>query len=246
VLSGTTMSDMGETSVLTEPTAADIVIGGVEPFSMVDWPGHLSATLFLQGCPWRCTYCHNPALQSPRVPGTIAWQDVITLLETRTGKLDAVVFSGGEPTRQAALLPAIHAVRAMGFNVGLHTAGAFPARLARVLPLVDWVGLDVKASPHLYGEITGIDSSGERAWQSLDLVRRSGVDFEVRITVDPTIQSRGQVLSLIDQLSARGIDRPVLQEVRPDGTNPEYAQALGGRRLFDVLPHEDHPELERR
>lgn len=225
---------------------ADLVIGGMEPFSMVDWPGHLSATLFLQGCPWRCTYCHNPALQIPRAPAQISWAEVVRFLKSRAGKLDAVVFSGGEPTRQAAMLPAILELREMGYGVGLHTAGAFPSRLARVLPYVDWVGLDIKASPHLYGEITGVASSGERAWQALDLVRGAGVDFEVRITVDPTLQSRGQILSLIDQLSARGIDNPVLQEVRPDGTNPAYAQALAGRRLFDVLPHSDHPELVRR
>ena len=226
--------------------AADLVIGGFEPFSMVDWPGHLSATLFLQGCPWRCTYCHNPSLQNPRLPRGVSWEAVALILESRRGQLDAVVFSGGEPTRQAAIVPAMQTVRAWGYRVALHTAGAFPARLARVLPHVDWVGLDIKANPHEYGAITGIAASGEKAWQALAMVQDSGVDYEVRITVDPTVHRRESILDLVDALAAHGVEAPVLQEVRPDGANPEYARALGERRLTDVVTAGDLPQLQRR
>jgi len=202
--------------------------------------------LFLQGCPWRCTYCHNPTLQNPRIPKSVSWEAVAHVLELRRGQLDAVVFSGGEPTRQAAIVPAMQTVRAWGYRVGLHTAGAFPARLATVLPHVDWVGLDIKATPHQYGDITGIAASGEKAWQSLAMVQDSGADYEVRITVDPTVHTREGILDLVDALVARGVVAPVLQEVRADGANPEYAQALGERRLTDVLPKSDLPALVRR
>lgn len=231
---------------MTELSAHDLVIGGLEPFSMVDWPGHLSATLFLQGCPWRCTYCHNPALQDPRAGGGVSWAAVAHILESRLGQLDAVVFSGGEPTRQAAIVPAMQQAREWGYHVGLHTAGAFPARLARVLPHVDWVGLDIKANPHEYGDITGVMASGEKAWQSLAMVQDAGVDYEVRITVDPTVHRRESILSLVDALAARGVDAPVLQEVRPDGAPTEFAERLAGRRLTDVVPAGDLPALQRR
>ena len=122
-------------------SADDLIIGGVEPFSTVDWPGKLAATVFLQGCPWRCTYCHNPALQDPRAAPVIAWSSVRGHLEARRGRLDGVVFSGGEPTRQAPLVEAMDEVREMGMGVGLHSAGCYPARLAAVLAHVDLLAL---------------------------------------------------------------------------------------------------------
>ena len=43
--------------------AAELKVGGVTPFSATDYPGKLAAVVFVQGCPWRCGYCHNPHLQ---------------------------------------------------------------------------------------------------------------------------------------------------------------------------------------
>src|SRR5690554_2143270 len=179
-----------------------LAIGGFVPFSTVDWPGKLAATVFLQGCPWRCTYCHNPDLQDPRAACAWTWERVMATLEQRIGQLDAVVFSGGEPTRQGDLRQAMDQVSDLGFKTGLHTAGIFPARLGQLLPHVDWVGLDIKAPAHRYGAITGVEASGERAWAALDLVMASGVDYEVRITVDPTTHTREDILYTVDELHA--------------------------------------------
>ena len=71
--------------------------------STVDWPGKFAASLFLQGCPWVCPYCHNSAIIDPRIPGVVAWSALEDLLARRRGLLDGVVFSGGEATRQIAL-----------------------------------------------------------------------------------------------------------------------------------------------
>nr|NLD41558.1 anaerobic ribonucleoside-triphosphate reductase activating protein [Actinomycetales bacterium] len=127
--------------------AEDLQIAGLVPLSTVDWPGRLSAVVFTQGCPWDCGYCQNAALIDCELPGIVDWAGVVDLLGRRHGLLDAVVFSGGEATRQNSLGPAMAEVREMGFEVALHTAGAYPRRLAEVLPLVDWVGLDIKALP---------------------------------------------------------------------------------------------------
>ena len=86
---------------------AGLRIGGVTPFSTTDWPGRLAAVLFLQGCPWRCGYCHNPHLQPAIGPVARDYPSTLAWLEGRRGLLDAVVFSGGEPTAQAALGPAM-------------------------------------------------------------------------------------------------------------------------------------------
>jgi len=136
---------------LTGTSADDLQIAGLTALSTCDWPDHLVATVFLQGCPWRCGYCHNAAILDPLTPGIVPWSAVRELLSARHGLLDGVVLSGGEPTRQAGLVDAARQVREQGFLVGLHTGGAYPGRLAAVLPYVDWVGLDVKAPARLYG-----------------------------------------------------------------------------------------------
>jgi anaerobic ribonucleoside-triphosphate reductase activating protein len=120
-------------------------IGGFTGLSCTDYPGLLSAVVFCQGCPWRCSYCHNPHLQAPFAATPIAWRNVERFLERRRGLLDAVVFSGGEPTLQSGVADAMRAAKQMGFRVGLHTAGIYPRRLETLLPLTDWVGMDIKA-----------------------------------------------------------------------------------------------------
>lgn len=202
-----------------------LAVAGLTPLSTCDWPGRLVATVFLQGCPLACTYCHNPLLIDPRTPGSVPWASVVDLLSRRRGLLDGVVFSGGEPTRQHGLRDAMTKVRGLGFGVGLHTAGTFPTRLAQVLDLVDWVGLDIKSVPRLYAAQTGVDAWA-RALASLRLVQRAGVEVQVRTTVDPTVQSPDDVAELTALLSSLGVDEHVLQEVRPAGTTAQYREAL--------------------
>lgn len=227
-------------------TADDLAIAGFVPFSSIDWPARLAATVFLQGCPWNCGYCQNPDLIDPLLPGTLAWGTVRETLGRRVGLLDGVVFSGGEPLRQAALVDAVAEVRDMGFLAAVHTAGSYPARLKALLPSLAWVGLDIKAPPRLYGAVTGIEASGARAWESLDLVVDSGIDYEVRVTVDPTVLGLADVEEIVAELARRGARAPVLQEVRAMGARPEYAARLGNTRLADVVPEDAFPGIERR
>nr|WP_208388389.1 anaerobic ribonucleoside-triphosphate reductase activating protein [Microbacterium halimionae] len=205
-------------------------IAGLSRFSSVDWPGKLVATLFLQGCPWDCFYCHNPELISPRRAGRISWQSVHGFLETRQGLLDGVVFSGGEPTMQRALIPALQQARALGFAVGLHSGGAYPARLADALPLIDWIGLDIKARRDDYSDTTGRNRSGDNAWRSLDTVvaasrGRSGtaqpLEYEVRTTVHPAALDESALRLLADDVAASGADTWMLQHYRPVGVRAE-------------------------
>lgn len=208
------------------PAADELAIAGVVPLSMCDWPDRLVATVFTQGCPWRCVYCHNPELLDPRAPGQVAWSVVRELLGRRVGRLDGVVFSGGEATRQAALAPAMREVRALGFGVGLHTGGAYPRALERVLPLVDWVGLDIKATRQRYTAVTGVPAAGAAAFESLRLVLEAGVAVQVRTTVDPTVLAPADVDELCGLLAGMGVRDHVLQPVRATGVRPEHAVAL--------------------
>jgi pyruvate formate lyase activating enzyme len=154
-------------------------VGGLTRCSATDYPGKLAAVVFCQGCAWRCGYCHNPELQDARAGAAIAWTEVLAFLERRRGLLDAVVFSGGEPTQQRGLAQAMVDVKAMGFLVGLHTAGIVPWRLEKVLPLVDWVAMDVKGRFDEHERATGVRGSAGRAKQSRDLILKSGVACEL-------------------------------------------------------------------
>ena len=192
-------------------------VGGFVPLSSTDFPGQLAAVVFCQGCPWRCRYCHNPHLQ-PTGGDEIAWTDVLSRLERRRGLLDAVVFSGGEPTAQpAALANAIEAVRSLGFHVALHTAGIYPDTLRRLLPHLDWVGFDIKAACEGYAALTGVPGAGERAESSLRALLESGVAYEVRTTVHPALLSREDLWQLAERLARLGVRRYAVQQFRNRG-----------------------------
>ncbi len=107
-------------------SADSLTVAGLVRLSTVDWPGRMVSTIFLQGCPWNCIYCHNPDLIDCRTSGIMAWADVETFLQRRQGLLDGVVFTGGEPTRQRGLMDAMERAHTLGFQVGclLYTSDA--------------------------------------------------------------------------------------------------------------------------
>jgi pyruvate formate lyase activating enzyme len=230
---------------LPSPATRRLRVGGLAAFSMTDWPGRLAAVLFLQGCPWRCGYCHNPHLLAARGKDEQNWDAILTWLRTRCGLLEAVVFSGGEPTAQSELGAAIGAVRELGFAIGLHTGGAYPRRLARIIDDVDWIGFDLKAPFDDYAEVTGIRGSGAAALASLDIVRKAGVAFEVRTTVHPELTSSSALVALARELADRGIRRWVLQPFRTAGcaNNALIASAASGARIADALVIELSAEI---
>lgn len=196
-------------------------IGGITPFTSIDFPGRLAAVIFVQGCPWRCRYCHNPHLQPRRGPDDAsgrAWPDVRAWLQRRIGLVDGVVFSGGEPTMDPGLAAAMADVRALGFAVGLHTAGIYPRRLREVLALADWVGFDVKAPlsrPALLDRIAGIAGSAGAVQDSLRALRASGVPFECRTTAHPALFDEAALQQIGDELAALGVSHFALQRARP-------------------------------
>jgi pyruvate formate lyase activating enzyme len=211
-------------------------VGGLTPLSTTDWPGMLTAVVFCQGCPWRCRYCHNPGLIPARGDNALPWSDVLAFLRRRQGLLDGVVFSGGEPTLQVGLPDAMREVRALGFGVGLHTGGMYPDKLEAVLPLVDWVGLDVKAPFADYARITGVAGSGARALAGLQRTLASGVAHEVRTTVHPALLDDADVAGLAHDLAACGVTHYVIQSFRSQGCADDALcrSAARERPLHDV------------
>lgn len=244
----------------SDPARAEpaLRVAGFTPFSTLDWPGRLAAVVWLQGCPWRCAYCHNPHLQ-PRTlaPGAPTWPWVLEQLARRVGLIDAVVFSGGEPTLDPALPGAIDAVRALGFAVGLHSAGMAPRRLQALLPKLDWIGLDVKAplaAAHaaLHDSITGRRGSQAAVRQSLVLVqaqaqrRAGGLAYECRSTIHPTLHDTATLQALAGEMS--GVQHWALQVCRPQGAAQPLPAVPPGfpRPALQAQLREQVPALELR
>ena len=198
-------------------------IGGIVPFSTVDWPGKLACVAFLAGCPWRCPYCQNHQLQSFDA-GTQTEEDLFALLEQRRGLLDGVVFSGGEPLAQEATVEVAAAVREMGFEVGLHTCGGYPHRLQRILPHLSWVGLDIKAPWDGYDCITGVTGTGPLARESLEILLASAIELECRTTWHPDLLSADDISTIARDLAERGVRTWALQAYRSTGTTGQLSE----------------------
>ena len=126
-----------------------------------------------------------------------------------------MVFSGGEPTAQPGLARAMREAKALGYRIGLHSAGIYPRRFAEVLPLVDWVGFDAKAPfDAAYARITGARASGAAALESARALLASGVDCEFRTTWHGGFLSQAELGRLAQTLQDLGVRRYALQEFR--------------------------------
>jgi len=140
------------------------------------------------------------------------------LLERRRGLLDAIVFSGGEPTLQRGLPAALEDIRGLGLRVALHTGGAYPARLRAVLPLLDWVGFDVKAPlDSRYDTLVRAPGAVARVRESLRLLRDSGVAHDLRTTVHPSLLDSAGLAQIDDELAVLGLGPTRRQPFRAEG-----------------------------
>lgn len=217
-----------------EPPSVDFSVGGFQSFSVSDWPHRLAAVIFAQGCPLRCGYCHNPHL-IPLGAGQLTFRAVCEKLDSRRTLLDGVVFSGGEPCAQRNLPQAITAVRQMGFKIGLHTSGACPDMLERVLADLDWVGLDIKGPEADYARITGT-SAWRKTLASLEMLIANRTPFEVRTTWHPDLFTNAALVDLAQNLSRLGVAHYAVQRMRrPTGH--------GGKQRWEPGPAPSAGEL---
>ena len=164
-------------------------IYGLQKMTLLDYPGHVACTVFLGGCDFRCPFCHNYELACGKAEAVMEDRDFLTFLEKRTGLLDGVAFTGGEPLLTAGLPDLMRAVREKGFRVKLDTNGYHPEKLRNLLEegLVDYVAMDIKNSPGKYALTCGIRDAGRldlsRIRESIRLLMTGPADYEFRTTV---------------------------------------------------------------
>ena len=173
-----------------------MIIRAVQKLSMVDYPGLLCATVFTPGCNLRCPFCHNGTLVLDDEPN-VEEQIVFDFLSTRKNKLDAVCLSGGEPLLQKGVAEFLLKVKGMGFKTKLDTNGTKPQYLRELLEsgAVDYVAMDIKNSPARYAETVGVKAfSLKPVYESIDVIRSSGVEYEFRTTVTKTFHDEESLL----------------------------------------------------
>lgn len=161
-------------------------IGGLQKFSLIDYPAKICAVVFTQGCNFRCPYCHNPELSNPDLYGEcIPEEDVLAFLDKRVGKLDAVSISGGEPTLQPDLADFINRIKSMNYLVKLDTNGSNPEILKTLITsgLVDYIAMDVKAPLEKYRKVTRSGITPELIKHSVDMIKKSSIPYEFRTTI---------------------------------------------------------------
>lgn len=165
-------------------------IGGLQRFSLLDYPKEMSAIVFTQGCNFRCPYCHNPRLVLAELfEEPISEAEVLSFLKERVGRLSAVVITGGEPTLHDDLPDFIHKIKELGFKIKLDTNGSRPEMLKRLIErrLIDYFAMDIKAPLEDYHTICRTEIDPELILRSMELIRESKVDYEFRSTVMPEI-----------------------------------------------------------
>ena len=207
-----------------------ITIGGVEPFTTVDFPERLAAVLFCLGCPLRCPYCHNKELQDFNGKPFITWETFVEFLDSRKKLLDGIVFSGGEPLAQPDLYESMKIVKDKGFEIGLHTSGVNAERLQQILPLLTWVGFDVKTVFEAY-ENRIPHSRAATVEKCLDMLIAADVELEARTTLDPRVISKDELRQLAHALSEKGVKTYAIQEYRlhpleDDPPSPDAVKAF--------------------
>ena len=162
------------------------MISGLQKMTLLDYPGKVACTVFLQGCNFRCPFCHNSDLLGKDAPQTISTEELMNFLKKRVGLLDAVCITGGEPTLQKDLPELIRQIKALGYLVKLDTNGSRPAVLKQLAEekLIDYVAMDIKNSPSRYGQTVGLSNMDLKALEeSIRYLLEHHVDYEFRTTV---------------------------------------------------------------
>ena len=180
-----------------------MIIGGLEKLTLLDYPDHLAAIIFTQGCNFRCHFCYNPMLVLPRKGGDeknkkekgfspLSTEDLFLFLEERFGRLDGVVITGGEPTLHPDLPAFIKKIKDIGYEVKLDSNGTNPEMLKKLIKekLIDYIAMDLKAPLDKYQETVGVDADCNNIKKSVKIIMTSGLPYEFRTTVVPGLLAR--------------------------------------------------------
>jgi len=163
-----------------------IRIAGLQKLTLLDYPGRVACTVFLDGCNLRCPFCHNASLVLPHGEAEAMTEEaLLTFLKKRQGVLDGVCVTGGEPLLRPDLPRLLSEIKELGYLCKLDTNGTLPDRLAPLIEArsVDYIAMDIKSSLGRYNAACGVEVDTEAIKQSISLIKQSGIPHEFRTTV---------------------------------------------------------------
>lgn len=172
------------------------MIAGLQKLTLLDFPGKVACTVFLGGCNYRCPFCHNAELFSGKPEAVMTEEEFLKFLATRKGLLEGVCVSGGEPTLTKDLPEFLKTMKDMGFAVKLDTNGSRPEILRQLMDekLVDYVAMDVKNSPSMYGQTVGVENFDiAPVEESLRLLLTGRTSYELRTTLVQQLHSEKSI-----------------------------------------------------
>ena len=212
-----------------------MLLGGIQKFTLLDYPGKIACTIFTVGCNFRCPFCHNSELVLPdkiKETDIIPEDDFFGFLERKKGLLEGVVICGGEPTVHKDLLRFTKKIKEMGFAVKLDTNGSNPEVLKKMLDdsLIDYVAMDIKAPKEKYYLLAGLPQRDNNELvknieNSISLLQKSKINYEFRTTLVPNFLDKKDILNIAQWI--KGARLYVLQGFKPKNTlDPELEKLI--------------------
>jgi len=193
-----------------------VSIKGVQKTSLIDYEPNIASVVFLAGCNFRCPYCQNPelALDKPELP-IIPEEEVLEFLKERKKWIEGVCISGGEPTIQKDLPEFIEKIKKLGLKVKLDTNGSNPKMLKELIEkkLIDYIAMDIKAPAEKYAGVVKLNVNADGIKRSADIIKKSGIEHEFRITVVPTITGDDDIKEISEWL--KGSKKFFIQQFQP-------------------------------
>jgi len=199
-----------------------MMIKGFQRLSLIEYPGKISAVVFVGKCDFRCHFCYNiDLIKNYKKLPDIREKKILDFLSTRKGLLDGIAITGGEPTLQKDLPAFMKKVKGLGFLVMLETNGSNPGMIEELIDkkLVDYIAMDIKAPLEKYDEVAGVKINKKKIQESIDIIRNSKVDYEFRTTAIPKHFKEVDALAIGKWL--KGSKRFFIQQFRPDKTLDE-------------------------
>ena len=194
-------------------------ICGLQKTTLLDFPGHVAATVFLGGCGLRCPFCHNSDLISMDTPALMEPEELLSFLKKRRSVLDGVCITGGEPTLfPEDLERLLDSIKSLGLLTQLDTNGFRPGVRRRLCAagLIDYAAMDIKAGRSNYPSACGVPSlSIEPAEESVRLLMEGSVDYEFRTTAVKGIHSVSDFVDIRSWIG--GCRRYFLQNFQDSG-----------------------------
>ena len=154
----------------------------------------------------RCPFCHNPDLVIPEnieKSHLLDEEELLAHLQKRKKYLDGLVITGGEPTTQPDIIDFCRKIKEMGYNIKLDTNGLMPEILEKLLQekLLDYIAMDIKGPVDKYEKFCGIGGNSDKIYESIEIVKDSGLKYEFRSTLVKGLHSKDDVLEMAKAIS---------------------------------------------